>query len=88
MRPFLLSGLPVTDWLAVGMPMTNPDVPSHVQPMGVLESWVLLAALGLAFWGAVRLVIWLDVKLSAHTLFREINRELGIGHLRGRPKSR
>lgn len=77
MRPILLSWVAVTDWLAAGM--SPPIAPSHVPPMGVVDSLVLVGVLVLTFWVSIRLAIWLDVKMSAHALFREIHRQLGVG---------
>lgn len=88
MRPLLLSGLPVTDWLVGVMPPTDPQPLSDGPPMGVMESWVLVGALVLACWGAVRLVIWLDIKVRTRALLRELHRELGIGRDPGRSDSR
>ncbi|HKE54447.1 MAG TPA: hypothetical protein VKC55_06730 [Actinomycetota bacterium] len=43
------------------------------------DSIVLLLVYIGAFIVAVRLVAWIDVKLSSRRLFRDIYRELGIG---------
>ena len=72
----------VPDLLAVGAPPPNPDVPSSVEPMGVLESYLLLGALIVVFWVAFRLVVFLDIKVRSHKLLREIELDLGIGEAR------
>lgn len=84
MWPFLLSWVPVTNWLATEMPPTNHNALSHAPPMGVMESYLLVGGLVLALWGSIRLAIWLDMKIRTHALFREINRDLGIGGRAGR----
>jgi len=78
MRPFLL-WVAVSDWLSGAMPPPNPIKPSHVPPMGVVDSWVLVGVIVLAVWGSIRLAIWLDLKIRTHALLRELHRELGIG---------
>ena len=87
MRPFLLSGSAVADWLAVGVAPMNSNAPSNVEPMGVMESYLLVGVLGLACWGSFRLVMWLDVKIGTHALLRKLDRELGVGYGPGRPGS-
>jgi hypothetical protein len=43
------------------------------------DSFLLLLVYVAAFVIAVKLVAWIDVKLSSRRLFRDIYRELGIG---------
>lgn len=52
---------------------------SNAASWSVAETFVLSVVNVLAFVIAVGLVAWLDVKLTARKLFRDIDRELGIG---------
>ena len=68
-------------WVAVGIPPTQ----SHERDtLGLLEWAFVIGALVLAFYCSVRLVAWIDTKISAWLLFRDIRRELGIGRRHGR----
>jgi hypothetical protein len=71
----------VDELVAIGLP---PTPRSESEPIGFLGGLVLVAAFALAFWCAVRLVTWLDVKLGSWRLFRDIQSDLGIGGSRPR----
>jgi len=47
--------------------------------LSTADSFLLLLVYIAAFVVAVKLVAWIDVKLSSWRLFRDIYRELGIG---------
>lgn len=63
---------------AAGIP---PDALRHAAWSWPSTLMLLLVYVG-AFVVAVWFVAWLDVKLSARQLFRDIHRELGIGKRR------
>lgn len=56
-----------------------PPEMSNATSWSMTESFVLLFGYVLAFAIAVGLVVWVDRKLSSRRLFREIDRELGVG---------
>jgi hypothetical protein len=56
-----------------------PPEMSNATSWSMAESFVLLLGYVLAFAIAVPFVAWVDRKLSLRRLFREIDRELGIG---------
>jgi hypothetical protein len=63
-------------WVAVGIPPTQ----SHeADPLGLSDWAFVIGAFVLAFYCSVRLVAWIDTKISSWLLFRDIRRELGIG---------
>jgi hypothetical protein len=80
MAPSFVTELVSHDWVAVGLP---PKVPEG-EPLGWLDGLFVVALVALAFYCSVRLVTWVDVKLSSLQLFRELRRELGIGGPRPR----
>jgi len=71
----------ISELVAIGLP---PVRQSDSEPVGVLGGLLLVAAMALMFWCAVRLVTWFDVKLGSWRLFRDIHRDLGIGGPRPR----
>ena len=75
MARLLLTGLDVVGWVAVGMP---PRV-TETSPLSVVDWIVVVGLLDLSIYFSVRLVTWLDVKISSFKLFRDVHRELGIG---------
>ena len=77
----LLMAQRIVGWIAVGLPPTN----SHdVEPLGPWDSALVIGAFILSFYCCVRLVAWIDTKISSLLLFRDIRRELGIGRRHGR----
>jgi hypothetical protein len=66
--------------IGVGMPPSVRDQ----EPLGLIDGLIVVGVLVLAFWWSVRLVAWIDVKLSSRQLFREIYRE----YRKHRPKPR
>ena len=75
MARFLLTGLDVAGWVAVGMPPRGTDT----SPLSMVDWIVVIGLLDLSIYFSVRLVTWLHVKISSVELFRDIYRELGIG---------
>jgi hypothetical protein len=75
MAKLLLTGLDVLGWVAVGMPPRATDT----SPLSVVDRIVVVGLLDLSIYFSVRLVTWLDVKISSFKLFRDVHRELGIG---------
>ena len=69
---FLLLGGQVVG-VAVGVPPRMRDMP----PLSLTDWLVVIGLLGISFYGSVRLVTWLQVKISSLELFHEIKRELG-----------
>ena len=65
--------LSVVGLLAVGVP---PRVTTDQEPLSTFDSIVLVGILILAFWWSVRFVAWIDAKIEARELVREIYREL------------
>jgi hypothetical protein len=61
--------------VAAGIPPGMLNDPSWT----VADAFLLLLAYVAAFLIAVRLVVWVDVKLNSYRLLREIYRQLGIG---------
>lgn len=61
--------------VAAGIPPAMLNDPSW----SMADAFRLLLVYLAAFLIAVRLVTWVDVKLSSHRLLREIYRQLGIG---------
>ncbi len=84
MAPFLFTGLDYLGWVAVGMP---PKVPEG-DPLSMVDGIFVVGMLALAFYCSVRLVTWIDVKISSLQLFRDLRRELGIGGPRPRDRGR
>ena len=76
MTGILLAGQRIVGWVAVGMP---PNQSPDAEPLGLADWAFVLGALVLGFYWSVRLVAWLDIKISSRQLFRDIRRELGIG---------
>lgn len=68
-------------WVAVGLPPTQSN---EADPLGLSDWAIVIGALVLAFCCSVRLVAWIDTKVSSWLLFRDIRRELGIGRRHGR----
>ena len=66
--------------VAAGIPPRMLNDPSW----SVVETFLLLLVYVAAFLIAVRLVAWIDDKVSSRRLFRDIYRELGIGERRPR----
>lgn len=65
---------------ALVLPAIVPPTPrSESDPVGWLDGLIIIGALVLTFWVAVRLVTWLTVKLSSWMLFIDINRDVSIG---------
>lgn len=58
--------------LAVGRPPTVTDQ----EPLSWFDSILVVGTLVLAFWASVRFVAWIDAKIEAGQLLREIYREL------------
>lgn len=71
MAEFLSLDSTLTGLVGVGMP---PSVQSS-EPLGLVDSIVVIVILVLAFWWYTRVVIWLEVKITSRQLFREIYRE-------------
>jgi hypothetical protein len=79
----LLLAQPTFGWAAVGIP---PSQSHETDPLGLLDWAFVIGALVLAFYCSVRLVAWIDTKMSSWLLFRDIRRELGIGRRHGRTR--
>lgn len=80
MAPLLLTDIP--GWVAVGIPPKVPDG----DPLGMMDWILVVGMLALAFYCSVRLVTWIEVKMSSLQLFRDLRRELGIGGPRPRDR--
>lgn len=76
MAPMLVTRLYDFGWVAAGMP---PSVPEGGDPLSMVDAIVLVGILVLTVYSSVRIVAWLQVKISALTLFHDLRRELGIG---------
>lgn len=70
---FSFLGVDVVAWLAVGVP---PRAHGS-SPLSLGEWMVVIGGLYVSLWVSVKIVTWLDVKLSSLQLFRELRRELG-----------
>ncbi len=75
MAALLVTRLYDYGWVAVGKP---PRVPEG-GPLSFVDGLVVVGIFVLALYCSVRIAAWLDVKISALTLFHDLRRELGIG---------
>jgi hypothetical protein len=74
--------LGLVDLIAVGVPPHWRDT----SPLSLLDWMVLIGLLDLSLYLSVRLVTWLDVKMSSLKLLHELRHELGTGRDRRRPR--
>ena len=78
MAPLLVTRLYDFGWAAVGRP---PSVPEG-DPLSMVDRFLVVGILVLTIYSSVRIGAWLQVKISAITLFHDLRRELGIGRPR------
>lgn len=67
----------LASWTAVGLP---PRQETQGDPLSWTGWIVVVGGLVLCFYGSVRFITWLDVKISSMKLFFELRRELGRYH--------
>ena len=75
-----LQGLALTGSLHVGLP---PRANVEMSPLGWFDAFLVLVAVVLGLWWSYKATVWLDVKIAAMQLFREIYRELRRNHRPG-----
>ena len=63
----------LASWAAVGLP---PRQETQADPLSWTDWIVVVGGLVLCFYGSVRFMAWLDVKISSLKLFFELRREL------------
>jgi FtsH-binding integral membrane protein len=67
----------VASWAAVGLP---PRQETQADPLSWTGWIVVVGGLVLCFYGTVRFMAWLDVKISSMKLLYELRRELERHH--------